>query len=198
MRIIAGTHRGRRIRAPEGLGTRPMLDRVRESLFATLRDWVEGAKVLDLFAGSGSLGLEALSRGAKSVRMVERHRPTLALLAENARALGLDGALELACADALEPAAWRGGERCEKTERWDLIFADPPYPLLEDPRTRAAVLAALERLVGEHLEEAGRLAVHVPRGRLDERTFGSGIAAERRTWGTSDVWILWRRVEQKP
>lgn len=193
MRIIAGTHRGRRLRAPEGLGTRPMLDRVRESLFATLRDWIEDAKVLDLFAGSGALGLEALSRGARAARMVERHEPTLALLAENVRALGFEGAVELVAGDALSERAWQGGEVFAGSARWDLVFCDPPYPLVEEPRSRALVVAALERLVSEHLEPAGRVVVHVPRGLLTQADFGPALAAERRTWGTNDLWILGAR-----
>lgn len=196
VRIIAGEHRGRRIRAPEGLGTRPMLDRVREALFSTLRDWIEGAKVLDLFAGSGSLGLEALSRGAKVARMVERHAPTLALLAENVRELGLEGSVELSNADALSERAWSGGDLVGGSAKWDLIFCDPPYPSMQDARTRTEVLAALAALVGAHLEPLGRLVVHVPRGLLREADFGPAIAAERRTWGTNDVWILAARTRR--
>jgi 16S rRNA (guanine(966)-N(2))-methyltransferase RsmD len=187
MRIIAGSHRGRRIRAPEGLATRPMLDRVRESLFSTLHDWIEGARVLDLFAGSGSLGLEALSRGARSARMVERHRPTLELLKENVRELGLEEVVELVCADALSPRAWGAGER------FDLVFCDPPYPLMEDGKSRAGVLVAFEALVAEHLADAGRVVVHVPRGLLHPSHFAPTTAAELRTWGTNDIWILGRK-----
>ena len=88
MRIIAGEFRGRRIEAPPGDGTRPMLDRVREALFSTLGERVDGARVLDLFAGSGSLGLEALSRGARVARMVEQHPRAYATLKENVELLG--------------------------------------------------------------------------------------------------------------
>src|SRR5262245_22796072 len=109
MRIIAGRQRGRRIRAPEGLGTRPMLDRVREAMFATLMPWLLDANVLDLFAGSGSLGLEALSRGARSARMVERHAPTLALLRDNLAALALEDRATVVRGDALAATTWGDG-----------------------------------------------------------------------------------------
>ena len=171
-----------------------MLDRVRESLFSTLRDWIEGAKVLDLFAGSGSLGLEALSRGARAARMVEKHKATLALLQVNVRELGFADSVELVCADALSPRAWQGGELVEKSAKWDLVFCDPPYPLMQDVKSRGEVLTALRLLVSEHLEDAGRVVVHVPRGLLNTASFGPALAAECRTWGTNDVWILGRRA----
>src|SRR6185436_17415765 len=83
VRIIAGEHRGRRISAPDGERTRPMLDRVREALFGTLGERVEGAQVLDLFAGSGSLALEALSRGAERAVLIERNPTALDALQAN-------------------------------------------------------------------------------------------------------------------
>src|SRR5262245_65361412 len=92
VRVIAGELRGRRLRAPEGERTRPMLDRVREALFDTLRPWIEGAFVLDLFAGSGALGIEALSRGARRVRFVERAAGACRCLEANVSELGLDDA----------------------------------------------------------------------------------------------------------
>src|SRR6186713_2677315 len=95
MRIIAGTHRGRRIAAPPGETTRPMLDRMREALFSTLAPWLADACVLDLFAGSGSLGLEALSRGARRARFVERDAETARLIADNARLLGEEARAEI-------------------------------------------------------------------------------------------------------
>ena len=109
MRIIAGELGGRRIAAPPGKGTRPMLDRVREALFSSLGERVEGAAVLDLFAGSGSLGLEALSRGARSVRLVESDRHAAALLRQTLETLAVAERVELVVADALAPASW--GER---------------------------------------------------------------------------------------
>lgn len=174
-----------------------MLDRVRESLFSTLRDWLEGAKVLDLFAGSGSLGLEALSRGAKAARMVERHKPTLELLRRNVQELGLEASVELVCADALAPSAWQGGELFGASACWDLVFCDPPYPLMQDVKTRGEVLVALRVLVAEHLEASGRVVVHVPRGLLNPASFGATVFAECRTWGSNDVWYLARPAGER-
>lgn len=121
-RIIAGVARGRRLKVPSGL-TRPTSDRVRESLFASLETVVdlEAARVLDLFAGSGALGLEALSRGAAEAILVEKAPAAARLIAENARVVGLPGArIELMAAEAFlrrEPAPF------------DLVLMDPPYEL---------------------------------------------------------------------
>ena len=90
MRIIAGELRGRRLKTPKGIETRPMLDRVREAMFSTLGPWVEGANVLDLFAGTGSLGLEALSRGARHARMVENGRSMVRSLRESVFELDME------------------------------------------------------------------------------------------------------------
>ena len=90
MRIIAGEHRGRLLKTPDGMGTRPMLDRVRESVFSSIGERVIDARVLDLFAGTGSLGLEALSRGALEARLVERDPRVLDLLRRNVEDLALE------------------------------------------------------------------------------------------------------------
>ncbi len=138
MRIIGGTHSGRTLAAPPGRGTRPTSDRVREALFNLLsaRTRLAGADVLDLFAGSGALGLEALSRGAASATLVERHGPTLAVARANAAALGFASAVRPVRADVL--AFLRRPAR-----PFGLAFADPPYDLAEIP--------ALPALVRPHL-----------------------------------------------
>ena len=118
MRVVAGQYRGRRIQAPRGTSVRPTSDRVREALFSILGD-IEGLRVLDLFAGSGALAIEALSRGAASATLVENDRA--ALDAIRANLAPLEGAnAEIVRADAL---AWLGGRRGP----FDLVFADPPY-----------------------------------------------------------------------
>lgn len=106
MRIIAGEFGGRRIEAPDTQGTRPMLDRVRESVFATLGNAVEGARVLDLYAGSGSLGLEALSRGAVHVRFVEQAKVALDALKANVAELGVKERVRVIRGNALARASW--------------------------------------------------------------------------------------------
>jgi 16S rRNA (guanine966-N2)-methyltransferase len=107
MRIIAGEHRGRRIEAPPGDSTRPMLDRVRESLFSTLGNLVDDARVLDLFSGGGSLGLEALSRGASYARLVEREASAYATLKRNVSELGYTPEqASTVRGNALSPLSW--------------------------------------------------------------------------------------------
>lgn len=118
MRIIAGTHRGARIAAPKGIATRPTGDRVREAAFNLIGP-VDGAAVLDLFAGSGALGLEALSRGAASATFVESDRSACRAISENLEKLELTGA-RVVCADAVWTLR-------QETRPYDLILVDPPY-----------------------------------------------------------------------
>jgi 16S rRNA (guanine966-N2)-methyltransferase len=123
MRVIAGELGGRRLKAPRGRVTRPTSDRVREALFAMLAD-VDGADVLDLFAGSGALGIEALSRGAERAVFVERDASVVQVLASNLQVLGIAAeAAQVRRADALE--ALRSAR--SRKETYDLIFIDPPY-----------------------------------------------------------------------
>jgi 16S rRNA (guanine966-N2)-methyltransferase len=137
VRIIGGSWRSRLLHFPEAEGLRPTPDRVRETLFNWLGQNLSGLSCLDLFAGSGALGFEALSRGAASVVMVERNPAVLRKLEENAHKLGAKN-LNLVRGDALEFA--RRAER-----RFDLVFVDPPYRL----RLQAAALALLPGLLAE-------------------------------------------------
>jgi 16S rRNA (guanine966-N2)-methyltransferase len=140
LRIIGGRHRGRRLQFPAGVDIRPTPDRVRETLFNWLQSRLADARVLDLFAGSGALGLEALSRGAAHVTFVERDRGAAAAirgLAEEWR----EESAHVICADAL---AWLGQET--QAGPFDIVFLDPPY----DSSLLAAAAAALAR--------SGRLA----------------------------------------
>jgi 16S rRNA (guanine966-N2)-methyltransferase len=121
MRIVAGQFGGRRLVVPNDSRVRPTADRVREAWMSILGDELTGARVLDLFAGSGALGLEALSRGAVSVSFVELSPPSLRALAENIAALGVEDAVTVHRGDAL-----RYAERLTGTE-FDLVLADPPY-----------------------------------------------------------------------
>lgn len=125
MRVIAGDARGRKLSAPRGLATRPTLARVRESMFSRLsvRLDFDGLRVLDLFAGTGSLGIEALSRGAGHVTFVESARPALIAVRRNLDALGFSGRARVLKSDVmhgLEALATAG-------DRFDLVLLDPPY-----------------------------------------------------------------------
>jgi 16S rRNA (guanine(966)-N(2))-methyltransferase RsmD len=141
MRVIAGSLGGRRLKAPAGRRTRPTADRVREALFSMLGE-LSGARVLDLFAGTGALGIEALSRGARSAVFVERERGALEVLRENLRALGLGG--ELAQVRSLDAvAAVRAAS--EAGEKYDLLLIDPPYG--EARRWQSELAAAIGPLL---------------------------------------------------
>ncbi len=122
MRVIAGSHGGARLRAPAGERTRPTSDRVREAVFSMLAD-VHGERVLDLFAGSGALAIEALSRGAASATLVDSSPAAIEAIRGNLRALGLQAEVQRRDALAFLVAARVGGRQ------YDLVFVDPPYRL---------------------------------------------------------------------
>jgi 16S rRNA (guanine(966)-N(2))-methyltransferase RsmD len=124
LRIIAGEFRGRRIGAPEGRIARPTRDEVREAWFNVLGARVSGSRVLDLFSGSGALGLEALSRGAAYVCFVESNRQVLRVLERNIELLGVTNRSEVLSRDALAVAE---GLHRTGVRTWDLVLADPPY-----------------------------------------------------------------------
>ena len=122
MRVIAGTHGGRRLVAPDGTDTRPTSDRVREALFSILgAERLRDARVLDLFAGSGALGIEALSRGASEARFVDSDERAIRAIRANLEALGLTG--EVVRSD------WRTA--LHGPRQYDLVLLDPPYRLAE-------------------------------------------------------------------
>jgi 16S rRNA (guanine966-N2)-methyltransferase len=185
MRIIAGDHRGRLLKTPDGLGTRPMLDRVREAVFSSIGERVIDARVLDLFAGTGSLGLEALSRGALEARMVERDRRVLDLLRRNVEDLALEDRAEIVQADALEKRSWG-----ENGARYELVFFDAPYPMLEIGKTRHAILTSVGALVRERLTSKGLLVFHAPKDRVQENELGEGLSIELSEYGTNAIFYV--------
>jgi 16S rRNA (guanine966-N2)-methyltransferase len=153
MRIIAGVAKGRRLVAPTGDGTRPTADRVKESWFSSLQPLLGGAHVLDLYAGSGALGLEALSRGAAAVTFVERDRRALAALRTNLAAVDLPGATVV----GRDVRTALAGDLVDAP--FDVVVADPPYRV--DGSELTAVLAALV----PHLADGA--VVTVERGRRE-------------------------------
>jgi len=136
IRIIAGALRGRKIRVPAGLSVRPTSDRVRESLFAILGSFGEGIQVLDVYAGTGALGFEAISRGAAAVTFVESGREAARLLRANAATLGVETRCRIVAGDAVATVA-SGAPGAP----FDLVLADPPYALGEE----ASLLRALSQ-----------------------------------------------------
>ena len=166
MRVIAGSLGGRRLKAPPGRTTRPTSDRVKEALFAMLGD-VEGARVMDLFAGSGALGIEALSRGARRAVFVERDSHAVRVLAENLVLLGLEGErAEIRRADAVAALARaREGE-----ETYDLMLIDPPYQMAGEMRE------VLAEVVPPLLSGGARVAIESDR----RAPLELGLEVERR------------------
>lgn len=141
LKIIAGEFRSRRLHAPEdGLVSRPYASRVKESIFNLLRGWFDGTTVIDLFAGVGTMGLEAVSRGAAKVFMVERDRKVHDLLVANIKELHCEDRATAVNADALS-LAWMA--RAPRPAQ--IMFVDPPYSLMEDERTREQVLHMISR-----------------------------------------------------
>jgi 16S rRNA (guanine966-N2)-methyltransferase len=176
-RIVAGSAKGRRLLVP-GHGTRPTSERAREALFSTLESYLDiaGTRVLDLYAGTGAVGLEALSRGAKHATFVERNRVAVDTLRRNIATTGLGGA-ELVPASV---AAYLSA--APAAEPFELAFADPPYALSEpalvevlralaDPRwTESGAIVVVERRTG-----TGALAWPVGYESIKEKRYGQGM-----------------------
>jgi 16S rRNA (guanine966-N2)-methyltransferase len=133
VRIIAGTWRSRRLTFPRGTDVRPTPDRVRETLFNWLREHVEGARCLDLYAGTGALGLEALSRGAREAVLVESDRVLADALEANVRMLGANAQVVVAAAERFVTQA---------NDPFDIVFLDPPYSVNVEP-----IIARLPKLL---------------------------------------------------
>ncbi len=146
MRVIAGTARGRPLVAPRGAHTRPITDRVKETLFGILADRVVDARVLDLYAGSGSVGIEALSRGAASCDFVEHDRRAIAAIHENLERAGVSAN---ASVHAIDVMRYLEGEEAG----FELAFLDPPYE-------ERAILAPLKRLVARLAPDATVVVKH--------------------------------------
>jgi 16S rRNA (guanine966-N2)-methyltransferase len=165
MRVVAGEFRGRRLVAPDAGATRPTTDRVREAVFNALQsaDVLDGARVADLYAGSGAAGIEALSRGAVHCTFVERDRSALSAIHANIAALGIGGRTRVVSGDATTMAA-----RIDA----DVVFADPPYDFDAWPEL-------VERITAPMLVAEAPRAVPAPDGWEQGRTKRYG-----RTWVT--------------
>jgi 16S rRNA (guanine(966)-N(2))-methyltransferase RsmD len=157
LRIISGQYRRRLLATPPDADTtRPFPDRVRESLFQILRGHFEGASVLEAFAGVGSVGLEAVSRGAARVVMIERDRAVFSLLEKNVATLGCQDKVELVMGDALGPGALA---RCPRPVH--LVFFDPPYAMVRDPAAWGRIKGQFERLIAM-LDDTGYAVLRTP------------------------------------
>ena len=179
-RIIGGSVGGRRINTPRGVGTRPTSDRVREALFSAVESWcgsLQGLRFLDLYAGSGAIGLEAWSRGAGVVTLIEQDRRTASLISANAKGLGF------AKAD-VRVAAVAGALHTPPAAPYDIAFLDPPYPL-----DGGAVDADLTALASNAWLVPGALVVVERSARSVEPTWPDGLEPIRsRRYGETVLW----------
>jgi 16S rRNA (guanine966-N2)-methyltransferase len=181
MRIVAGKFRGAQIEAPKGLGTRPTSDRVRQALFNVLEHGAprfdfDSARVLDLFAGSGALGLEALSRGARYCLFIEEDAGARAAIRRNVEALGLTGVTKIWRRDATKL-----GE-AGALQSFQLIFCDPPYGKELGER-------ALAEVVNRGWAEQGSIAVLEERADADVAWPGGCEEIDRRRYGDTQIVI---------
>ncbi|HEX3371459.1 MAG TPA: 16S rRNA (guanine(966)-N(2))-methyltransferase RsmD [Candidatus Acidoferrales bacterium] len=132
MRVIAGIYRSRILKSLKGLALRPTSDRLRETLFNVLGAGIRGARFLDVFAGTGAVGIEALSRGADHVSFIENHASTAALIRKNLAALKIDSGGTVICADAIRGLEILEAKVTDSDTAYDYIFIDPPYAATAD------------------------------------------------------------------
>jgi len=177
MRIIAGTFRRRQLNSLKGLTLRPTSDRLRETLFNVLQTRIEGSRFVDVFAGTGAVGIEAVSRGAKEVVFIENHRPTVELIRKNLESLEIRTGVRILPIDAMRGLQKLASEVTEQTAEevassslFDIVFLDPPYAAAYEYEQvltflgDAALLNAGGLVIAEH-----RRSFDLPRtvGRLD-------------------------------
>jgi 16S rRNA (guanine966-N2)-methyltransferase len=175
MRIIAGERKGHTIYAPKGRETRPTSDRVRENVFNIVAPWVEGARVLDLYAGSGAMGLEALSRGAAAVVFVEADAEAVRAIERNLEKLRLTGAT------VIRTAALTGlAQEATAGRKYDLVLADPPYAMTD--------FDTLARYLPRVLADDG-LAVLESAARTEPDLAGLAVRTSRK-YGSSRVTVF--------
>jgi len=182
LRIVTGRFRGRRLRSVPGREVRPTADRVKESIYNILQTEVAGARVLDLYAGSGNLGLEALSRGARAVVLVERAPAALGVLRQNLEALGVQDEVEVVRGDVLRYLA--GGQ----ASPFDIILADPPYDAGAEPEL-------LRALPGTALRPGGWLVLQHSRRWLAPEVAGDLRQVRSKRFGDTVV-DFFRREEE--
>jgi 16S rRNA (guanine(966)-N(2))-methyltransferase RsmD len=194
MRIIAGDKRGMRLLGPRAGDTRPIIDRVKESLFSVLYKYglPEGKVVADVFCGVGSLGLEALSRGAEFVTFVEKDPPVVAMLEKNIEKGGFVKQSRVIAADAYKVGAPPG----PKGQEYELVFVDPPYACTADVALGSA-LARVLAVVCEQVTPKGFVVVRTRKSTKLLERYGPLGVVERREWGTMAVTILQREENDR-
>jgi 16S rRNA (guanine966-N2)-methyltransferase len=161
MRVIAGTFRSRQLKSLKGLDLRPTSDRLRETLFNVLSSRVKSARLVDAFAGTGAVGIEAISRGAGEVVFLENHPPAAKLIQTNLDFLGIRSGVRLMTADALHSLQLLADTHKSTSLAFDIVFLDPPYAASEEYRRvlnflgNAVFLAEGSMVIAEHRSKVG-------------------------------------------
>ena len=185
MRIIAGYARGRTFDAPKGMDTRPTLDRVRENVFNILQMKVRGAKVLDLFSGSGAMAFEAISRGGEAAVLVDCDRQAHAVEKQNVQKLHMEDSCTLLQMD------WKGAlqQLAAKGERFDVVFLDPPYAMHDMSPVLEALNAVIEEDAVIVLEHEAKTFPSTPDGfeLYDNRKYGIAGVSFFRKWRSKEA-----------
>ncbi|MCM1329513.1 MAG: 16S rRNA (guanine(966)-N(2))-methyltransferase RsmD [Ruminococcus sp.] len=182
MRVITGSARGRRLKAPEGLDVRPTTDKVKEAIFSIVQFDIEGSAILDLFSGSGQMGIEALSRGASSCVFVDSSRTSVEVTKENISAAGFKNAATVMTSDSLSYL-----RMCRNT--FDVAFLDPPYgkgiigealPLLSGRMSDRGIIVCEHEPGLELPEEFGKMRKYrtYKYGKIAVTVFKAGIDEE--------------------
>ncbi len=186
MRIIAGTKRGMKLFSPDTRETRPITDRVKQSLFDVLvnYDLLSGARVADLFCGVGSLGLEALSRGAAFVAFVEKNGEIIEVLEKNIEKADFGERSRV-----VHASAFRVGAPVSGGERYDLVFVDPPYATTREVGGGSS-LADLLEILQNQVKPRGIVVVRTHRSVAVLEDYGPFHVVDRRQWGTMAVVLL--------
>jgi len=194
MRIIAGLKRGMNLFSPETEVSRPILDRVKGSLFSVLYNYglPQDKRVADLFCGVGSLGLEAISRGAVSVTFIEKDQRILEILKRNIEKAGFGKQSKVIRADVFKVGAAAGADE----QTYDIIFVDPPYPLTKDAGA-GSLLDRLLVLLDMRLAAKGIVIVRTEKHTKLLERYGKLSIIEQRKWGSMTITILGRKKDDQ-
>jgi 16S rRNA (guanine(966)-N(2))-methyltransferase RsmD len=194
MRIISGTKKGMTLLSPMGYTTRPITDRVKESIFDVLYkyDLIEDRCVADLFCGTGSFGLEALSRGAKEAVFVDMDKAVINILRKNIAKTGFAAQSHIICANAFKVSDSAGSDGC----KFSLVFVDPPYEMSRDTDNKSRMGRLLE-LLCQQIADDGLVVVRTEKKINLLDSYGDLKIIDRRIWGSMAVAFLALRKNDK-